>query len=74
MCSEQTVESVLKRVRPFLQADGGDLELVAIDGDAIRLRLTGQCASCPQAQMTLHYGIESALRDSMPSARVVRVA
>ena len=52
----RSVERVLERVRPFLQADGGDLELVGIDGPTVELRLKGACAECPQAPMTLYWG------------------
>jgi Fe-S cluster biogenesis protein NfuA len=68
------VPDVLERVRPFLQADGGDVELVDLRGREVFIRLTGACASCPQAQMTLHLGIESAVRHEWPDARIVRLA
>jgi Fe-S cluster biogenesis protein NfuA len=71
--SPDAIQRVLDRVRPFLQADGGDLELVGVEDRDVRLRLTGTCAACPQAQMTLHFGVEAALRDQMPGVRVVRV-
>jgi Fe-S cluster biogenesis protein NfuA len=74
MSSRTSVQAVLNRVRPYLQADGGDLELVDIQGPEVFVRLTGACASCPQAQMTLHFGIESALRHQMPDIRIVRLA
>jgi Fe-S cluster biogenesis protein NfuA len=66
------VDAVLNRVRPFLRADGGDLELVEVHGNTVGLRLSGACADCPQAQLTLHFGIEAALREVMPNVRVVR--
>lgn len=69
-----TVQSVINRVRPFLVADGGDLELVDLQGPDVFIRLKGACAACPQAQMTLHFGVESALRHQMPDVRVVRLA
>jgi Fe-S cluster biogenesis protein NfuA len=56
------VEAVLARIRPMLQADGGDIELVDLDGCNARVRFTGVCASCPSAQLTLHMGVETALR------------
>lgn len=74
MSPEDVVERVLNRVRPLLQADGGDLEVVACREDEVHLRLTGECAACPQAPLTLHYGIELALRDAVPGLRVVCVS
>ena len=53
---------VLDRIRPLLRSDGGDIELVDVLGNTARVRLTGQCASCPSAYMTLHAGVERALR------------
>lgn len=66
MVTRERVESVLVRVRPFLQADGGDIELVDVEGRSARIRLTGMCAGCPSAHMTLHLGVEAALRDEIP--------
>lgn len=65
MVSREQVESVLGRIRPFLQADQGDIELVAIVGNDARVRLTGACANCPAARITLVGGIETALRDGI---------
>ena len=66
MMTTERVQSVLDRVRPFLQADGGDIELLDVTGGSAEVRLTGMCAGCPSAQMTLYLGIESALRDEIP--------
>ena len=74
MPSRAAVESILNRVRPFIVADGGDIELVALDGDTVCVRLTGACADCPSSRLTLQYGLETALRLSHPNLRVVRVA
>ena len=64
--TRERVESVLQRVRPFLRADGGDIELVAVDGNTASVRLTGKCAGCPSAHMTLFLGIETVLRRDIP--------
>ena len=72
--SRAVVESVIRRVRPFIVADGGDIELVAVDGETVCVRLTGACADCPSSRLTLQYGIEAALRADHPAVRVVRVA
>ena len=74
MVSKQQVQVVLDRVRPFLIADGGDIELLSVDGNSAMVRLTGACANCPSAHMTLHVGIETALRDEMPDFEILRTA
>ena len=61
----ERVETVLQRIRPLLQADGGDIELVGVDGNNARVRLTGMCAGCPSAHMTLYLGVEMALREEI---------
>ena len=68
------IEAVLDRVRPLLRADGGDIELVAVDGQSARVRLTGECAHCPAAHMTLHDGIEAAIRAEIPEFDTLREA
>jgi Fe-S cluster biogenesis protein NfuA len=65
MLSRDRVESVLSRIRPMLQADGGDIELVDVQGNIARVRLTGMCSGCPSAHMTLYMGVEMALRDEI---------
>ena len=62
MISREQVDRVLDRVRPLLRADGGDIELVDVFGNTARVKLTGRCAGCPSAYMTLHAGVERALR------------
>ena len=66
MIPRERIESVLNRVRPFLQADGGDIELITVSGNSAEVRLTGMCAGCPSAHMTLHVGVESAIREEIP--------
>lgn len=65
------VEKVLDDIRPALQADGGDVELVDIDGGVVKVRLTGACGGCPMATMTLKGGIEAALKDRIPAVERV---
>lgn len=62
----ENVESTLNELRPYLQADGGDVELVDIDGATVKLRLQGACGSCPSSTMTLRMGIERRLRENIP--------
>lgn len=73
MISKEQVETVLGRVRPFLQADGGDIELVDINGNSADVRLTGMCAGCPSALMTLHVGVEVALREEIADFETLRL-
>ncbi len=62
----ENVESVLDELRPYLMADGGNVELVELDGPIVKLRLQGACGSCPSSTMTLRMGIERKLRESIP--------
>jgi len=69
------VERTLALIRPAIRADGGDVELVSAACDGlVRIRLLGACVGCPSASMTLHHGIERALRNDLgPSIRVEAV-
>jgi Fe-S cluster biogenesis protein NfuA len=60
------VETVLDELRPYLISDGGNVELVEIDGPVVKLRLNGACGSCPSSTMTLRMGIERRLREKIP--------
>ncbi len=60
------VEKVLDELRPYLMADGGNVELVEIDGPVVKLRLQGACGACPSSTMTLKMGIERKLRETIP--------
>jgi len=66
------VEKVLEMVRPGLQADGGNVELVEVTEDGIvKVRLTGACGSCPMSTMTLKMGIERAMKERVPGVKEV---
>jgi Fe-S cluster biogenesis protein NfuA len=65
------VREVIDSVRPYIQADGGDIELVAIEGDVVKVKLRGACASCPMSQMTLKAGVERHMRERVPEIRTV---
>jgi Fe-S cluster biogenesis protein NfuA len=66
------VETVLAKIKPSLQADGGDVELVEVTEDGvIKVRLTGSCSGCPMSQMTLKMGIERILKDEVPGVKEV---
>lgn len=60
------VETVLDELRPYLISDGGNVELVEIEGPIVKLRLQGACGSCPSSTMTLKMGIERRLREKIP--------
>ena len=62
----ENVETVLDELRPYLMADGGNVEVVELDGPIVRLRLQGACGSCPSSTMTLKMGIERRLREKIP--------
>jgi len=69
---KQRILTALDSIRPYLQADGGDVELVNITGDGIvEVRLTGACVDCPMSQMTLRAGVERALIREIPWIRRV---
>ncbi|BAG01378.1 MULTISPECIES: NifU family protein [Microcystis] len=68
------VEQVLDEMRPYLMADGGNVELVEIDGPVVKLRLQGACGSCPSSTMTLKMGIERRLREVIPEIAEVEQA
>ena len=73
---DDKVAEVIETIRPMLQNDGGDIELVGIDEDkTVRVRLRGACSGCPGAQMTLKMGVERLLQQKLPEVKeVVAVA
>jgi Fe-S cluster biogenesis protein NfuA len=69
----EKVEQVLEKVRPSLQADGGNVELVDVtDEGIVKVKLTGACRGCPMSQMTLKMGIEKALKQAIPEIKEVQ--
>lgn len=68
---KEKVEKALETIRPALQADGGDIQLVSVDQGVVKVRLQGACGSCPMAAMTLKQGVEVRLKAMVPD--VVRV-
>lgn len=69
---KEKVEAALNKVRPALMADGGDVELIDVEGDGIvKVRLTGACGGCPMSQMTLKMGIERFLKKEVPEVKEV---
>ncbi len=68
---EEAIKAKLEEMRGMLQADGGDMELVSIEGSVVSLRLKGACGSCPHATMTLKQGIEHTLKTDIDESIVV---
>jgi Fe-S cluster biogenesis protein NfuA len=69
---KKKVEKALEQIRPYLQADGGDLELVEVtDEGVVKVRLKGACHGCPMAQMTLSQGVERELKKMVPDVKSV---
>ena len=71
---KEKVEAALNEIRPMLQRDGGDVELVDIQGGVVKVRLQGACAGCPMSQMTLRNGIERILKERIPEVTAVEQA
>jgi len=67
----EDVQAVLEQIRPALQADGGDVELVDIKDGVVHLKLTGACNGCPMSAMTLKMGIERILKERVPEVTEV---
>ncbi len=68
---KERVQQVIDEIRPYLQADGGDIELVAVEDGTVKVRLQGACAGCPGAQMTLRMGVERKLKEVIPEVKEV---
>lgn len=69
--TNENVKTVLDEIRPALQADGGDVELVGVKDGIVSVRLTGACGSCPMSTMTLKMGIERLLKQKLPEVKEV---
>jgi Fe-S cluster biogenesis protein NfuA len=73
--NKEKVQEALNKIRPQLQADGGDVELVDVsDTGQVKVRLTGACGGCPMSQMTLKMGIEKFLKQQIPEVSSVEPA
>lgn len=71
LMTREEVQGVLDKVRPMLQRDGGDVELIEVDDGVVKVRLVGACGGCPMATMTLKRGIEAKLREEIPEIKEV---
>ncbi len=68
---EKRVESALAEIKPQIQADGGDIDLVAIENGIVKVRLRGSCAGCPMATLTLKQGVERVIKSKVPEIKSV---
>lgn len=69
--TNEEVQAVLDKIRPALQADGGDVELVAVEGGVVKVALQGACRGCPMSQLTLANGVERVLKQELPEVERV---
>ena len=70
--TKKLVEQALEKIRPMLQRDGGDIELVEVTDGVVKVRLTGACKGCPMSQMTLKQGVEKMLLKEVPGLKEVQ--
>jgi Fe-S cluster biogenesis protein NfuA len=68
---KERVEQAIEKIRPSLQMDGGDIELVDIENNVVKVRLRGACGSCPMSVMTLKMGVERIVREMVPEIKSV---
>ena len=71
---KEKVQEALDKIRPMLQADGGDVELIDVEDGVVKVRLQGACAGCPMSQMNLKNGIEKILKKEIPEIKSVESA
>jgi Fe-S cluster biogenesis protein NfuA len=69
---KEKVQAVLDKIRPALQADGGNIELIDIEDGIVKVKLLGACQGCVGAQMTLKMGVEKALKEAIPEVKAVQ--
>ncbi len=68
---KEKVRAVIEKVRPFLQRDGGDIELIDVQDGIVKVKLQGACGSCPMSMMTLKMGVEKQLKEEIPEVKEV---
>lgn len=71
MITRESVEKALGKIRPALEADGGNIQLVGVDNGVVKVKLQGACGTCPMAKMTLQMGVERVLRKEIPEIKEV---
>jgi len=69
---EEDIKKALDEIRPSLQADGGDVEYLGMDGNVVKVRLKGACGGCPMATLTLKNGIEAIIKRKVPGVEGVK--
>lgn len=67
----EKVEAALESIRPALQADGGDIQLIGIEDGVVKVRLKGACGACPMSSMTMSQGVEQAVKKAVPEIKKV---
>ena len=68
---QKRVQDALDEIRPQIQMDGGDVELVSVENQTVKVRLVGHCAGCPMSQMTLKNGVEAHVKERVPEIQKV---
>ena len=68
---KEKIEKALETIRPALQADGGDIQLVSVKNGVVKVRLTGACGGCPMSGMTMTEGVEKAIKKAVPQVKKV---
>ena len=68
---KEIVEKALEKIRPALQRDGGNIELIDVTDGVVKVKLTGACGGCPMSQMTLKMGVEKVLKQEVPEVKSV---
>jgi len=69
--TEEKVQKALAEIRPRIQADGGDIDLVAVEGNVVKVRLRGACVGCPMSALTLKQGVERLIKAKVPEIQTV---
>ncbi len=68
---KEKIEKALENIRPSLNADGGDIELINVEDGVVKVRLIGACGSCPMSAMTMKFGVEKAIKEIVPEVKEV---
>lgn len=68
---KEKVQNALNKIRPMLEADGGNIELIDVVGKVVKVKLTGACGCCPMSQMTLKMGVQSVIKEAVPEIEKV---
>jgi len=68
---KEKVEKALESIRPSLQADGGDIQLIDVEEDVVKVKLTGACSGCAMSAMTMSFGVEAAIKEMVPEVKKV---